>query len=246
MAKYEYTQANRLNTPHKYMYSAYRGLEFLVAYVDDRLTYLKNIRRSKLNGSSNAYISLYSKSCKLLIDHSKISVHRDKLEEIFNSIAPNAYQGQSINDFDVASLPSFKTASIIHSESLLVSLLDSQVNSGDQKLIKYWLDLLVQKFEVTKKIYHHYPINFGKGLGPNDSIEVYWMLILSLSLFFSSTKNIKYLNTMLKISDLLCSLDKNTVFKNIPKNHFGLVLMVELSGVKSLSERAEGVVFDFT
>ena len=56
MAKYEYTQANRLNTPHKYMYSAYRGLEFLVAYVDDRLTYLKNIRRSKLNGSSMSVV----------------------------------------------------------------------------------------------------------------------------------------------------------------------------------------------
>ena len=45
------------------------------------------------------------------------------------------------------------------------------MNGGDQKLIKFWLDLLVQKFEVTKKIYHHYPINFGKGLGPNDSLE---------------------------------------------------------------------------
>ena len=246
MTKYEYTKVNRLNTPHKYMYSAYRGFEFLDAYVDDRLTYLKNIRRSELNGSSSAYISLYSKSCKLLLDHSKISVHRDKLEEIFNSGSPSAYQSQSIKDFDVASLPSFKTANIIHSENLLVSLLDSQVNSGDQKLIKFWLDLLVQKFEVTKKIYHHYPINFGKGLGPNDSIEIYWMLLLSLSLFFSLTKNIKYLNTMLKISDLLCSLEENKVCRNIPVNYFSLVLLVEVNVVKSLSERTDGVCLDFT
>ena len=246
MAKYEYTQVNRLNTPHNYMYTPYRGLEFLDAYIDDRLTYLKNIKNSKLDSSSNTYISLYAKSCRLLIEYSKISVHRDKLEEIFNFSVPKAYQSHSINDSDVDSLPSFKTSKIILSENLLASLLDTQVNGGDQNLIKFWLDLLVQKFEVTKKIYHHYPINFGKGLGPNDSIEVYWMLILSLSLLFSSTKNIKYLNTMLKISDLLCSLDKNTVFKNIPKNHFGIVLLVELSSVKSLSERAEGVFFDFT
>ena len=91
------------------MYSPYSGLEFLAAYVDDRLTYLKDIRRSRLNGSSSAYISLYAKSCKLLIDHAKISVHRDELEEILNSIAPKAYQGQSMHVFDVASLPSFKT-----------------------------------------------------------------------------------------------------------------------------------------
>lgn len=246
MAKYEYTQADRLSTPHNYMYTPYRGLEFLDAYIDDRLTYLKNIKNSKLDSSSNTYIRLYAKSCRLLIDYSKISVHRHKLEEIFNFSVPKAYQSHSINDFDVDPLPSFNTANIVHSENLLVSLLDSQVNCGDQKLIKFWLDLLVQKFEVTKKIYHHYPINFGKGLGPNDSIEVYWMLVLSLSLFFSSTKNIKYLNTMLKISDLLCSLDTNTVFRNIPKNHFALVLMVELNGVMSLSERADGACLDFT
>jgi len=246
MNKYEYTQVNRLNMPHNYMYTPYRGLEFLDAYIDDRLTYLKNIKKSKLNGSSNTYISLYAKSCKLLIDYSKKNVHRDKLEEIFNSDAPSAYQSQSINDFDVASLASFKSANIIHSENLLVSLLDSQVNGGDQKLIKFWLDLLVQKFEVTKKIYHHYPISFGKGTGSSDSIEVYWMLILSLSLFFSLTKNIKYLNTMLKVSDLLCSLDENIVFKKIPTNYFTLVLLVELNGVKSLSERTDGVCLDFT
>ena len=171
MNKYEYTQVNRLNTPHNYMYTPYRGLEFLDAYIDDRLTYLKNIKKSKLNGSSNTYISLYAKSCKLLIDYSKKNVHRDKLEEIFNSDAPS---------------------------------------------------------------------------GSSDSIEVYWMLILSLSLFFSLTKNIKYLNTMLKVSDLLCSLDENIVFKKIPTNYFTLVLLVELNGVKSLSERTDGVCLDFT
>jgi hypothetical protein len=119
------------------------------------------------------------------MDYTEISGHRDKLEEIFASDASNAYQSQSNKNIDMAPLPSFNTSNIVHSENLLVSLLDSQVNGGDQKLIKFWLDLLVQKFEVTKKIYHHYPINFGKGLGPNDSIEVYWMLILSLSLLFS-------------------------------------------------------------
>ena len=246
MIKYEYTQVNRLKKPHNYMYTPYSGLEFLDTYLEERLAYLDNIKRSGLSGSSTNYISLYAKSCRLLMDYTEISGHRDKLEEIFASDASNAYQSQSNKNIDMAPLPSFNTSNIVHSENLLVSLLDSQVNGGDQKLIKFWLDLLVQKFEVTKKIYHHYPINFGKGLGPNDSIEVYWMLILSLSLLFSSTKNIKYLNTMLKISDLLCSLDKNTVFKNIPKNHFGIVLLVELSGVKSLSERAEGVFFDFT
>ena len=246
MNKYEYTQVNRLNMPHNYMYTPYRGLEFLDAYVVDRLTHLKTIKKIRLNRGSNTYATLYAKSCKLLIDYSKQNVYRDKLEEIFNSNASYACQSQSINDFDIASLSSFKSANIIHSESLLISLLDSQVNDGDQKLIKFWLDSLVQKFEVTKKIYHHYPINFGKGLGSSDSIEVYWMLILSLSLFFSLTKNIKYLNTMLKVSDLLCSLDENIVFKKIPANYFTLVVLVELNGVKSLSERTDGVCIDFT
>ena len=246
MIKYEYTQDNRLKSPHKYMYTPYSGVDFIAAYISDRRTYLKDIKKSGLNDSTSAYVSLYAKSCKILIDYAKISVATDELKEILDSNAQKVYQGQSTHVFDVASLSSFKVASVINSENLLVSLLDSQVNGGDQKLIKYWLDLLVQKFEVTKKIYHHYPINFGKGLGPNDSLEVYWILLLSLSLFFSQTKNIKYLNTMLKISDLLCSLDKNIVLKNIPKNFFTIVLMQELNSVKSLSERTDGVCLDFT
>ena len=36
---------------------------------------------------------------------------------------------------------------------------------------------------------------------------------------------------MLKISDLLCSLDKNIVLKNIPKNFFTIVLMQELNAL---------------
>ena len=248
MISYEYTQINRLKSPHGYMYTPYNDIEFIDAYVKDRLNFLNKIKKLGHNDCSNPYETLYAKACALLVDYSKKNIQREDLGEVFNFDYSFEYKGQPVyrTNLSVVSLSSFNSANVINSENLLVSLLDSQVNGGDQQLIGFWLDLLVQKFEVTKKIYEQYPVNFGKGLGRNDSIQIYWKLFLSLSLLFSTTKNIKYLSTMLKVSDLFCSLEEAIVCKNLPTNYFSLVLSVELANIRLLSKNIDEVCLDLT
>ena len=101
------------------------------------------------------------------------------------------------------------------------------------------------KFEVTKKIYEQYSVNFGKGQGRSDTVKIYWILLVSLSLHFAITKNIKYLNTILKVNDLICSLNISKTCKDLPTNYLALVLSFELANIKNLSKEIDEVCLDF-
>ena len=105
--------------------------------------------------------------------------------------------------------------------------------------------MLVQRFEVTKKIYKNYHINFRKGEGESDVVQLYWLFALSLTLYFCATKKIKYINTLLKVSDLLCSLDDKLLSQSIPPQGLSLILLVELLSVKYLSKNIDGVNHEF-
>ena len=116
----------------------------------------------------------------------------------------------------------------------------------NNSLIKFWLDLIVQRFEVTKKIYESYPHNFRNGEGRSNIIQLYWMFALSLILFYCKTKNIKYLSTLLKVSDLLCSLDEKLLSDEIPAQGLSVILLVELLSVKILTRNINGVEIELT
>ena len=70
----------------------------------------------------------------------------------------------------------------------LLKIIHNNINN------KIWLDRLVQRFEVTKKLYEEYFIGFRKGRGHNNLIKLYWLFALVLSIYYSETNQIKYLN----------------------------------------------------
>ena len=72
------------------------------------------------------------------------------------------------------------------------------------------------------------------------------MFALSLTLFYDSTKNIKYLSTLLKITDLLCSLDVDELLHKIPIKGLLSILVIELLSIKLLAKKIDEVDFDFT
>ena len=76
-------------------------------------------------------------------------------------------------------------------------------------------------------------------------VQLYWMFALSLILYFCATKKIKYMSTLLKVSDLLCSLDLELLNKSLPSQGLSLILLVELLSVKLLSKTIDEVDFEF-
>jgi hypothetical protein len=118
---------------------------------------------------------------------------------------------------------------------LLHNLMAVQLVDGDFDLASTWLDRLIQRFEVTKKIYEFYPQGFRKGEGSNCSIRLYWLFALALSLFWARSNKLRYLSTLLKVCDLLCSLPEEMLQPEIPRFGLSMVLAAELVAVESLA-----------
>jgi hypothetical protein len=126
--------------------------------------------------------------------------------------------------------------------TLLHALIARQLTNNQGAIIKDWLDRLIQRFEVTKKIYEIYPSGFRKGEGANTSVHLYWLFSLALCLFYSSSNEIKYLSTLLKVNDLLCSLPEYSLNDNIPKFGLSVVLAAEIISVQRLTEK-NGIIY---
>ena len=57
-------------------------------------------------------------------------------------------------------------------ESLIISLLNNEFHISE----KNFLDKIVQRFEVSKKIYEFYGKDFKSRSGDNSKIIIYWYL----------------------------------------------------------------------
>jgi len=126
---------------------------------------------------------------------------------------------------------------------LLHALIAVQLTGSPDSITKVWLDRLVQRFEVTKKLYEFYPPGFRKGEGTNRSARLYWLFSLALCLFYIRSNEIKYLSTLLKVSDLLCSLPVNELTGQIPEHGLLIVLAAEIVSIQQLASK-KGVSFD--
>jgi hypothetical protein len=241
MIDYEYTKVNRLEIPHNYMYSLYQGSEFLDAYFQDRLKCVESFQEIK-EWEYKYKVGYYLHSKAVIV----LKTFFDK--ELFNELDKSFRELIDLEDIlkvddsfidnidiNIEVLSSYSISDKVVTKNLLISLLNSQLNNGDKSLIKYWLDLLVQRFEVTKKLYESYPINFRKGEGGSNDIQLYWMFALSLTLFYYDLKSTKYLSTLLKTTDLLCSLDEIAISQKIPPQGISLILYAELLSIKMLT-----------
>ena len=230
---YDYTKINCLNSPHNYMYSSYQGSKFFDFYFKDRIKKIKSLQNRKYEKYlQKLHLFIYPQVNKFL---NKILVKKFSNDILFKKLNYNIKKKiEFYNHNKCMPLSSFSIKKEVEIKSLLFSLINSQVNQKNTKLVKFWLDLLIQRFEVTKKIFPSYEVNFRKGNGNSNIVSLYLMLAISLILFFCSTKKIKYMNTLLKVSDLICSLDTKYLVKVIPTDTLSFILLIELLNVKLL------------
>lgn len=233
---YDYTKINRLNSPNNYMYSVYQGNKFFDFYFQDRIKKIKSLQDRKYEKyQQKLKLSIYPRVNKFL---NKILVKKFSNDLLLKSLNYNIKKKIDVDkQYRFKPLSSFSIRKEVKIECLLLSIINSQLIQKNTKLVKFWLDFLVQRFEVKKKIYPSYKVNFRKGKGDSNIASLYLMLAISLILFFCSTKKIKYMNTLLKLSDLICSLDTKHLVKFVSKDTLSLILLIELLNIKLILKK---------
>jgi hypothetical protein len=242
---YKYTKVSHFDTVCNYMYTPYLGVEFINLYFKNRLKY---IRYFKLLGDQ-----VYKHEADKYFYAASIELLKTLLNKESPVLADEALTGLSmINEVDNVSAKEsikeilfFSIEREVVTEDLILFLLFNNINNKNSNLIKDWVDRLVQKFEVTKKLYEIYQPGFRKGKGLSNVVRLYYLFALLLVFYYSSVKNLKYLNALLKITDLLCSISNVKIENKFPLHGLSVILLIEALSVRALSSNIKGVCFDF-
>jgi hypothetical protein len=249
---YAYTENNLLENPHSYMYTTYHGDVFLQSYLSDRRSSIKQYTGEDKSNYGN--------------DQTLVQCGKTMLDKLFEVKTidtgkrfPDIFANNKVDDPGLNLDAETDTRGLLHNMMSPLSAMSITQNISTLDLlyalnaallvgepdsnIKYWLDKLVQRYEVTKKIYQVYQPGFRKGNGSANSIKLYWLLSLLLALFYAKTYELKYLSTLLKTNDLLCSISGELVLDKIPVTGIKLVLAAELFSVYLLNRRL-GIPFE--
>lgn len=131
-------------------------------------------------------------------------------------------------------LETFSPAERVLLQPLLAALLGVLV-AGDVAAARPWLVRIIQRFEVSKKLYAAYAPGFRKGEGEAHDPARYVELALCLALAHALSGQLQYLSTLLKLVDLLLSLDPDVLRPACPPDRLKLLVAVELEAVAALA-----------
>ena len=242
---YPYSQINRLDEPHNYMYTPFQGEALLQSYQSTRMAVLCRptiVSRDSIE-PDQMFVTYAMPALEKLIDATSAEVgkkFRALLEGVSDKmLGQTKTEADSLEDL-ANGLDGLTTTEPVTTLELLQALIAVQLTNVQNANTKVWLDRLIQRFEVTKKIYKSYQPGFRKGEGVNTSVRLYWLFALALSLFYARSHEIKYLSTLLKICDLLCSLPENALVGHIPEHGLSAVLATEIVSVQLLAEKQRG------
>ena len=214
---YSFSSENRRVSPCTYMYTPYEGISLLESYSSNRGIFLNKgeeiIRNSVeideiikgiLNRGINECLQIVKMAGDEKLSDGLLGIIKDHAWLADNILSPKGNSGLSRKR---AILESFSLDRNVETMSLLISLFNSILSNLEHSpLRKIWIDRLVQRFEVTKKIYERYKPGFRKGEGKSEHLILYALFAMVLSIYYYKNKNLKYLNTLLKINDTLISV----------------------------------------
>lgn len=234
---YPYSATNRLQEPHAYIYSPHGGVDFLRGYVEDRLE-----RLGALRASSDLPCGSWDASVHAVL-HGLLAGQGDfppqGIELPFGT--PEVTQCCSSAPQHVFSLEEpVETAALL--EMLLYRLLNGAGGEEEVAEASLWLDRLLQRFEVSKKLFTEYLPGFRKGSGADDDLGLYPRFAVVLALAYAQRNGLQHLSTLLKVNDLLLSVPAES-WGRCSRHSVRLAVAVELHAVQRLAQ-SRGVNFD--
>lgn len=218
---YKYTARNLLDEPHNYMYSDFKGEEFLSDYLENRIYLLCNLVTSDHCEFTDLDQHVSNEAFNVL-SRNKSSA----LTKIPSNLIPQSFD--NLPSLHKSTLPkSFPNQEKIETFQLLEAILHSYL-FGESLLAEVWLNRFVQRFEVTKKLGKYYLPGFRKSEGGYEDIRLYQVFSIVLAFAHSQSNHFQWLSTLLKVNDLLLSLPQEMFnFEgNIPSWNAGVVIEV--------------------
>jgi len=231
--EYEYTANDRLQVPHTYMYSRFAGPEFLAQYKSDRLSRLSSIARSRIETSSLNEALTQRALINFLVERADSTPAGFD----FTLCRVRAAHKHAMLPRGTFSLDETVDTSILM-DYLLYRLLNDRKEQAGVSEAQLWIDRLVQRFEVSKKLWSQYLAGFRKGRGSDTDLNIYYRFALLLSLAYIRSGGLQYLNALLKVNDLLLSLPTSS-HTNRPHCSLVLAVAIELCAVENLTPASE-------
>lgn len=224
--RYFYTEKNLLEEPHNYMYSEFKGREFLENYYKNRIKLLLTLVMGEEDQFSTLDQNIFNEANKILI-----KLKNSSLKIPDNLLPPSIGEVTPLNKI-VLPQP-FPNAEKIETLKLLDALLYEYINE-ESSAKEIWLSRLIQRFEVTKKLKEYYLPGFRKSEGSYYKIRLYQLLSIVLAIAHSQSGQFQYLSTLLKVNDLLLSLPLKMFdsVESISSWRMGVVL--EIASISSI------------
>jgi len=237
--KYSYTANNRFHEPHAYMYSPYGGEAFLKDYVADRLERLLLFNAPTSTDCTAVEARVHNVLCRLLNADGDFPVSRlavlIPVPNVTAEFDSAEFESEIVFPVNFPNVESINTGDLLH--AWLNSFLDFSPGSDDGRTALQWLDRLLQRFEVSKKLRASYLPGFRKGEGVDDDVGLYRQFALVLALAYAHQQELQYLSTLLKVNDLLLSLPLELHAGCSGDHAFFLTIAVELHAVLRLVEK---------
>jgi len=134
------------------------------------------------------------------------------------------------NKFDIDSIEEMNQIVLFELINKLIKCLKYKLDKKTEILIFK----IIQRFEVSKIFFEKYDKNLRKGINKDFSPKTYLHFSFCLCLANSYKRNNQFLSTLLKLNDLLISLEIDYMNTNYFYEIFELVLRYELNSIDKL------------
>ena len=192
--RYPYTQT--LEKPIKYQYSKFYGFKFIKYYKSFRFKII-SLLKLKIRDSED-------------LDYA----------------VPNYLKKLNFYSYNTMSLIRKLSSTSSTKNRLSILLLLQHRHFNRSKILKEevynWLRIFIKKFEVSKRVFSKYGPKMDNVGGNYKAIENYILLAVNIAIFYNRFGNLKFLNALLKLNDMLCSMQSKVIKKYIPLFYFSI------------------------
>lgn len=134
---------------------------------------------------------------------------RKKIIQILEKNKKNSYDEilDQFKKFTDVNFESFSETIIL--EKFLSFLICNLFEMNKDEKTNEYVDLLLKKFEIKKRLYSTYNSEFKEITNDYKNLHNYTLLTLIFQIKHKQTRALKYLNAILKLNDILCSQHSN-------------------------------------